>query len=305
MKKMKYMLLFVTLLILLVGIVSATEVSYDVTDTDSITEEAVTQDTHKISDTADNMQENIADKDMQASKSSDNKLDENTTKTITKNVETNLKTADAPITNWEELRAAINNTHSAFLRLTLGDGTYKTNGTIRINTWKSFAIDGRGQTIDANKQQAFIIERGAYLVLENLTIINGEATEGGAIKNYGTLTVQKSILANNSAESGGAIENRGELEITQSILKGNTAEFDGGAINNLYNLTIKKSTLSDNAASRYGGAIRNSQYNFNITGSNCTNNYAGSGGAIFSSGYLILPIIRLSTILQMTWKQFI
>ena len=95
MKKMKYMLLFVTLLILLVGIVSATEVSYDGTDTDSITEEAVTQDTHKVSDTADNMQENIADEDMQANKSSDNKLDENTTKTITKNAETNLKTADA------------------------------------------------------------------------------------------------------------------------------------------------------------------------------------------------------------------
>lgn len=95
MKKMKYMLLFVTLLILLVGIVSATEVSYDGTDTDSITEEAITQDTHKVSDTADNMQENIADEDMQANKSSDNKLDENTTKTITKNAETNLKTADA------------------------------------------------------------------------------------------------------------------------------------------------------------------------------------------------------------------
>ena len=65
MKKIRYLLLFVTLLILLVGVASATEVSEDVTNTDSITEEAVTQDTHMVSDTANKIQENKAAENIQ------------------------------------------------------------------------------------------------------------------------------------------------------------------------------------------------------------------------------------------------
>ena len=70
--KMKYILLFVTLLILLMGAASATEVSEDVGDTNSITDEAVIQDTHKVSDTA--MQENKVDNNIQTGKASDNEF---------------------------------------------------------------------------------------------------------------------------------------------------------------------------------------------------------------------------------------
>lgn len=50
-KKNKQVLLFTALIILLVGVASATEVSKDITDTNSISKEVVKQDTHKVSDT--------------------------------------------------------------------------------------------------------------------------------------------------------------------------------------------------------------------------------------------------------------
>ena len=81
--KMKYLLLFVTLLFLLLGAASATEVSEDVTDTNSITDEVVIQDTYKVSGTA--MQENKVDNDIQTVKASENELNKNTTKTINNN----------------------------------------------------------------------------------------------------------------------------------------------------------------------------------------------------------------------------
>ena len=51
MKKIKYLLLLATILILLVGVASANEVSKDKSDTNSITKEVAKQDTHKLSDT--------------------------------------------------------------------------------------------------------------------------------------------------------------------------------------------------------------------------------------------------------------
>lgn len=51
MKKNKQVLLFTALIILLIGVTSATEVSKDITDTNSISKEVVKQDTHKVSDT--------------------------------------------------------------------------------------------------------------------------------------------------------------------------------------------------------------------------------------------------------------
>ena len=51
MKKTKQILLFTALLILLIGVASATEVSKDISDTNSVTKEVVKQDTQEVSDT--------------------------------------------------------------------------------------------------------------------------------------------------------------------------------------------------------------------------------------------------------------
>lgn len=63
------------------------------------------QDTHKVSDTANNIQENKVDENIETNKVSNKNLNENTI--ITKNTRnTNLKTATT-ITNWEELQSAL------------------------------------------------------------------------------------------------------------------------------------------------------------------------------------------------------
>ena len=92
MKNFRKTLLLITLLILLVGIVNASEVSEDMADTDSITKEVVVKDTHIVSD----MDAVPLDKKGKASLQTDQKyeqyVNESTTKTINKNKETtNLK----------------------------------------------------------------------------------------------------------------------------------------------------------------------------------------------------------------------
>ena len=291
MKKMKYMLLFVTLLILLVGVVSATEISDDVTDSDSITEEAVTQNTHKVSDTANSMQENIADIDVQTSKSSDNKLDENTTKTIAKNTNTNLKTA-AAVTNWEELRSAVNNAYGqTIVTINLENGTYKTNDPIIFNKSVAIIIQGNGQTIDGNEQQVFIVQRGEVYI-HDITIKNAASKNGGAIYNRGLLTITKSTFTNNTANNlvgcGGAISNEGYLEVKSTTFTNNLAA-SGGAIHNgndglvkITNCTFTNNNGTFNSKGCSGGAIANLNGSVTMTDSRLTNNRALMGGAVDS-----------------------
>lgn len=147
MKKIKYLLLLATILILLVGVVSANKVSKDKTDTDSITKEIAKQDTHKVSDTSNIIQKKKIKENIQTNKASTSKKDENT----------NVKTS-ASITNWGQLREKIRNSEKTTgnITITLGKGTYTNNGMI---IWQStnniLTIDGNGQTINGNQQQAF------------------------------------------------------------------------------------------------------------------------------------------------------
>ncbi len=313
MKKMKYILLFVTLLILLVGLASATEVSEDVTNTDSITEEAVTQDTHMVSDTANKIQENKADENIQTNKVSNNNLNENTTKTINKNTKSDVKTAPS-ITTWGELKSALHDASGSEVTLTLKKGIYKNyDSAIRwgkVNT--KLIIDGNGQTIDANKKQVFNFLSGTRVVLKNITIKNYQSSDGGAIINNGTLTIINSTFTNNTGVartksgailnngtlniiqsnftdnrgfSGAAIKNdiRGKMNITQCIFTNNMVSGilgadEGGAIENIGTMTITNSTLANNKAN-FGGAIHNTGY-LTITDSILANNSAQYGGAI-------------------------
>ena len=195
MKKLKYILLLTTILLLLVGVANASEVSEKITDTNSMTGEVAIQDTYKVSNTDNNIQTN--------------KINENNYKRIEKTTK-NTETATT-ITNWKELQSAINSADKTKnITLTLGNGTYKTNGTIRLkNTNTILTIDGNGQTIDGNKQQVFNVQKGATLVLKNITIKNAQSECGAAIINHGTLTITQSTITKSSTSSlvgmGGAI----------------------------------------------------------------------------------------------------
>ncbi len=174
----------------------------------------------------------------------------------------------------------------------------------------------------------FSVNTGITLRVQNLTIANGRAAEGGGIWNSGTVTVSNSTFAGNSAITGGgiynpfdgiltltnctlsgnsagyggAIANEGTVTLANSALSGNSASVSGGAITNFNTATLTDCALSGNSASGMGGAIVNISLSLTLT--NCTLNgnaagtgdpLNGAGGAIFNlNGTLTLTNSTLS-----------
>ena len=175
-----------------------------------------------------------------------------------------------------------------------------TNG-ITIN--KDITIDGKGHTIDAKTLgRIFNIGEGFTVTLTNATLINGKATEGGAIYNDGSLTLSDVKLSDNAADSyGGAVFNNGHLVVSDSVFDSNdivnrgsaSVDYGGAAIYNWYDgvLTVSGSNFTNNIKNykngdRLVGAIATIG-DATISDSYFVNNAGRWGGAISASGYLI------------------
>ena len=175
-----------------------------------------------------------------------------------------------------------------------------TNG-ITIN--KDITIDGKGHTIDAkNLGRIFNIGEGFTVTLTNATLINGKATEGGAIYNDGSLTLSDVKLSDNAADSyGGAVFNNGHLVVGNSVFESNdivnrgsaSVDYGGAAIYNWYDgvLTVSGSNFTNNIKNykngdRLVGAIATIG-DATISDSYFVNNTGRWGGAISTAGYLL------------------
>ena len=175
-----------------------------------------------------------------------------------------------------------------------------TNG-ITIN--KDITIDGKGHTIDAkNLGRIFNIGEGFTVTLTNATLINGKATEGGAIYNDGSLTLSDVKLSDNAADSyGGAVFNNGHLVVGNSVFDSNdivnrgsaSVDYGGAAIYNWYDgtLTVSGSNFTNNIKNykngdRLVGAVATIG-DATISDSYFVNNAGRWGGAITTSGALI------------------
>lgn len=133
------------------------------------------------------------------------------------------------------------------------------------------------------------IDAEANVDISGVALTHGKAPAGGgedyggAIVNFGTLTIQGSLLSMNAALEGGAMLNVGAAHVVNSAVTGNTA-LAGGGIENVGELHVVNSTISDNAADN-GGAIANYGGAVKVSASTLQNNHAtGSGAAIFSFG---------------------
>jgi hypothetical protein len=136
----------------------------------------------------------------------------------------------------------------------------------------------------------------------------GDGT-GGAILNYGTLTVSGCALVGNSVvppganryvNSGGAIYNAGTLTLTGSTLSGNSASIwslspyvgRGGAVYNVGTANISDCTLANNSAGGYKAGVGGGIFNGGtLTVSGCTvsgNSASYGGGGILDWGTLNL-----------------
>ncbi len=144
-------------------------------------------------------------------------------------------------------------------------------------------IAGGGYTISGdNSFRIFYIADGA-LTMNQLTLTNGTADEGGAIKNDGTLMISNSSFSDNAVELfGGAIFNDGALRVTDTKFTNNQSQFGGGAIANRGSLDVVNSSYVDNLADFGGGGAISNIGALNITNSSFMENSTddGSGGAI-------------------------
>src|SRR5947208_3845724 len=164
-----------------------------------------------------------------------------------------------------------------------------TSGELLIKHNLTIAGPGAGElTVSGNHaSRVFEVSKTANSVtLTGLTTSNaysGTSGAGGAIENYGTLTVSNSTLSNNSAFVGGGIENAGLLTVSNSTLSYNTASNGGGGIANDGTLTVSGSTLSGNSAPG-GGGIDN-HGTLTVSGSTLSGNSANNnGGGIWNNG---------------------
>jgi CSLREA domain-containing protein len=132
---------------------------------------------------------------------------------------------------------------------------------------------------------------GAKLTLNNLTVANGKATNGGGILNNSsnTLVVNNSTISGNIAYVtvgltglGGGIHNSGALTVSNSTISDNNASNAGGIWNDTSNTltvsTVSNSTVSGNKAN-FGGGIY-TQGTLTVSNSTISNNtgFFESGG---------------------------
>jgi hypothetical protein len=147
-------------------------------------------------------------------------------------------------------------------------------------------------TINGNNTSRVFNISATNITLDNLTIANGNASDGGGIlysNSAGIFNITDSIISSNTATNtgGGLVNQSGTLNITNSTISSNTATNYGGLFNQGGRLNIINSTVSGNQAANNGGAMRNGfSGTSNISNSTFSGNQAGGdgGGIYVSSG---------------------
>ena len=130
----------------------------------------------------------------------------------------------------------------------------------------------------------------AALTLRNLTLAEGSASSGGAIRlrDGARVTGDKLHFTNNSAGHGGAIATASadaRLTIQRSSFEDNRASGSGGAIViDGGSAAISGSAFWGNVAESDGGAVETLAGAVDISNSTFSGNEANHGGGIYTSG---------------------
>lgn len=169
--------------------------------------------------------------------------------------------------------------------ITLSDG--------ELGITKPVAIQGDGQTIDANFASTAIHASSAALTLSDLRIINGTgAYTGGIYAGGAALTLRRvEMTYNQSPGQGGAVFafSSPNVTIEDCFLHGNYADSSGGAIGGQNSaMTVSGSTITDNGAANGGGAISVNGGSLALDHGILIANVAANGGAITSSGTVVI-----------------
>jgi hypothetical protein len=168
---------------------------------------------------------------------------------------------------------------------------------------KDLDIEGLGAsklTLSGFGNRVFEVSAGVQVTLANLTITGGVSPFnsgfgdpysgiGGAILNFGTLTLRGCTLSGNGAVVGGAIANEfgGTLTVSGCLLSGNNANAKGGAIYNAGTLTLSGSTVtknSTNGGGEGGGVFNDYGGILTILSSTVKGNHAPVGIDLYNLG---------------------
>ncbi|HBL44740.1 MAG TPA: hypothetical protein DDZ90_15240, partial [Planctomycetaceae bacterium] len=184
----------------------------------------------------------------------------------------------------------------------LGTGTYTLslfglgeNGSLLgdLDITDDLTIIGAGSDrtfIDADfLDRIFHIFANINVSIRGVTLVNGNVTrveDGGAILNFGNLTLEDVTIENSLAKRGGALFNNGIVTMTDSWFHTNTAIADGGAIYNsdAGTATISLTTIEGNNAENGGGIFNSTGGTLEIIDTTIDNNTATvAGGGVFTS----------------------
>ncbi len=182
------------------------------------------------------------------------------------------------------------------------------NSTGDLDITASVTIVGEGNPIinGNHSDRIFDVMPSTTVDITGLTLTNGTADGGGAIRNQGNLTLHNMNIHDNQTTSdvhapgGGILSTGGTLTIEDSQVLNNSAAYGGGLAVAHYpdttnraplTLTINGATISGNTASAsdgYGGGLF-LQYTATLAGSDIgPNNVAQGGAGISNSGNLTL-----------------
>lgn len=153
---------------------------------------------------------------------------------------------------------------------------------------KRIVIKGStGAKIATNGGTCLHIETSIPVTIENITITNGNGTQGGGInisQGANVTIAEGTIITGNQSISGdcngGGIYNRGTLTITGGEISNNEA-FYGAGIYNSGIITISGGTIKNNTASYNGGGIFIDDGECTMTGGSIKGNNAENGGGIY------------------------
>jgi hypothetical protein len=180
----------------------------------------------------------------------------------------------------------------------IAEGNYYEN----IDIKKSLSIQGAGagRTIvnpaDKISDDSIItVDKDAFVLLGGISLTNGHAREGGAIKNEGTLLLKDYEISHNVAKYGGGIYNAGTLVLGSGTVSNNDASQDGGGVYNKGDSVILGSNISSNGA-KYGGGV----YNLNggsvylKFGDIVDNQARENGGGVWNDGLFVMDAGNIS-----------
>ena len=109
-----------------------------------------------------------------------------------------------------------------------------------------------------NDSGAVKVTEKTYFNATNTVFLSNQAKseEAGAIKNFGTTTLNNcNIKTNTAAKEGGALWNDSKMTIVGGILEGNYSSIKGGAIYSDSELSLNGGTIEKNSTTGNGGGI--------------------------------------------------